>query len=210
MDPFEQKIHNLKKFISDSIEYSYLSSLRKTTILLLFESIAKITKEKISIKEKTEENPEQNIIINIDVLDKINFIKIISEKIEENLNEYYKDAKEKYIRRAKSIITNLRLNNELYNGLFKETISPEEIARMDEKEMASTEIKEKRIKKEEESFNSRRSDWDRLHNTFVSGMYKCGKCKHTKTTYHQVQIRRADEPMTTFVTCLNCNNNWKC
>ena len=76
--------------------------------------------------------------------------------------------------------------------------------------MASNEIKLLRQKKEEESFNSRRSDWDRLHNTFVSGMYRCGKCKQNKTTYTQVQIRRADEPMTTFVQCLNCNNNWRC
>ena len=30
-----------------------------------------------------------------------------------------------------------------------------------------------------------------------------------KTTYTQAQIRIADEPMTTFVTCLNCNHNWK-
>lgn len=76
--------------------------------------------------------------------------------------------------------------------------------------MASKEIKLLRQKKEEESFNARRSDWDRLHNTFVSGMYRCGKCKQNKTTYYQAQIRRADEPMTTFVICLNCNNNWKC
>jgi transcription elongation factor S-II len=41
------------------------------------------------------------------------------------------------------------------------------------------------------------------------GMFKCGKCKTYKTTYTQAQTRSADEPMTTFVTCLNCNNVWK-
>jgi len=76
--------------------------------------------------------------------------------------------------------------------------------------MASQENKLQRQKKEEESFNARRSDWDRLHNTFVSGMYRCGKCRQSQTTYCQVQIRRADEPMTTFVSCLNCNHSWKC
>jgi hypothetical protein len=25
-----------------------------------------------------------------------------------------------------------------------------------------------------------------------------------------MQTRSADEPMTTFVTCVNCNNKWKC
>ena len=42
------------------------------------------------------------------------------------------------------------------------------------------------------------------------GFFKCGKCKSMKTTYTQAQTRSADEPMTTFVTCLNCNNRWKC
>jgi transcription elongation factor S-II len=42
------------------------------------------------------------------------------------------------------------------------------------------------------------------------GMFKCGKCKSLKTTYYQMQTRSADEPMTTFVTCTNCSNRWKC
>lgn len=41
------------------------------------------------------------------------------------------------------------------------------------------------------------------------GMFKCGKCKTYKTTYYQLQTRSADEPLTTFVTCTNCNNRWK-
>lgn len=41
------------------------------------------------------------------------------------------------------------------------------------------------------------------------GFFKCGKCKSKKTTYTQAQTRSADEPMTTFVTCLNCNSRWK-
>ena len=40
--------------------------------------------------------------------------------------------------------------------------------------------------------------------------FKCYKCKLRKCTYYQMQTRSADEPMTTFVTCLNCGANWKC
>lgn len=43
----------------------------------------------------------------------------------------------------------------------------------------------------------------------VEGMFKCGRCKTYKTTYYQLQTRSCDEPATTFVTCLNCNNRWK-
>lgn len=42
------------------------------------------------------------------------------------------------------------------------------------------------------------------------GFFTCGRCKSKKTTYYQLQTRSADEPMTTFVTCLNCDKNWKC
>jgi len=42
------------------------------------------------------------------------------------------------------------------------------------------------------------------------GMFKCGKCKSERTTYYQLQTRSADEPMTTFVTCLDCSNRFRC
>jgi len=43
------------------------------------------------------------------------------------------------------------------------------------------------------------------------GIIKCGKCKQTNTQYYQLQTRSADEPMTTFVTCMTpgCNHKFK-
>ena len=40
--------------------------------------------------------------------------------------------------------------------------------------------------------------------------YTCRKCKSKKCSYYQLQTRSADEPMTTYVTCLDCGNRWKC
>ena len=38
----------------------------------------------------------------------------------------------------------------------------------------------------------------------------CSGCKKkTKCDYYQLQTRSADEPMTTFVTCLECDRQWK-
>jgi DNA-directed RNA polymerase subunit M/transcription elongation factor TFIIS len=34
--------------------------------------------------------------------------------------------------------------------------------------------------------------------------FTCRKCYSKKCTYYQLQTRSADEPMTTFVTCLDC------
>lgn len=43
-----------------------------------------------------------------------------------------------------------------------------------------------------------------------TSIFTCNKCKLKNCTYFQMQTRSADEPMTTFVTCLNCDKRWKC
>lgn len=40
--------------------------------------------------------------------------------------------------------------------------------------------------------------------------FTCYKCRSNRCTHYQLQTRSADEPMTTYVTCLDCNNRWKC
>lgn len=40
--------------------------------------------------------------------------------------------------------------------------------------------------------------------------YTCRKCKSKECSYYQLQTRSADEPMTTYVTCIKCGNRWKC
>jgi len=40
--------------------------------------------------------------------------------------------------------------------------------------------------------------------------FTCYKCKTKRCNFYQLQTRSADEPMTTFVTCINCGFRWKC
>ena len=40
--------------------------------------------------------------------------------------------------------------------------------------------------------------------------FTCWKCKSKECTYYQLQTRSADEAITTFVTCLQCGQRWKC
>ena len=52
----------------------------------------------------------------------------------------------------------------------------------------------------------------KLHsNTASASIYmNCSRCKKkSKCSYYQMQTRSADEPMTTFVTCLECDKQWK-
>jgi len=43
----------------------------------------------------------------------------------------------------------------------------------------------------------------------TSNLFKCSKCKKSETIYHEIQTRSSDEPMTTYITCVNCGNHWK-
>ena len=43
----------------------------------------------------------------------------------------------------------------------------------------------------------------------MTDQFKCRKCKSRETCYYEMQTRSADEPMTIFITCLNCGNRWK-
>ncbi len=38
--------------------------------------------------------------------------------------------------------------------------------------------------------------------------YKCSRCKKNDCSYYQLQTRSCDEPMTTYVNCLNCGHKW--
>ena len=40
-------------------------------------------------------------------------------------------------------------------------------------------------------------------------LFHCGRCHKKNCSFYQLQTRSADEPMTTFITCLNCGNRWK-
>jgi DNA-directed RNA polymerase subunit M/transcription elongation factor TFIIS len=39
--------------------------------------------------------------------------------------------------------------------------------------------------------------------------FTCRKCKGKNCTYYAQQVRSSDEPMTIFVTCLDCGQRWK-
>ena len=43
----------------------------------------------------------------------------------------------------------------------------------------------------------------------AEGIFQCKNCGSRKTTYYSVQTRSADEPMTNFITCVECKNRWK-
>ena len=110
-----------------------------------------------------------------------------------------------YIDRLRSIYINLKESPEFKERLFKKEIKPHEVGGMTHQDMAPTRwqklIDEKKIRDENKYAPKIEASTDN---------FKCYKCKSKKCTYYQLQTRSADEPMTTFVNCLDCGNRWKC
>ena len=108
-----------------------------------------------------------------------------------------------YIQKVKAIIFNLN-NSDLFNKLIKKEIKAHELAFLNHQSMRpdlwDKLLEEKRIKDENKFTPKIEASTDD---------FTCFKCKSKKCTFYQLQTRSADEPMTTFVSCLDCGNRWK-
>ncbi|KAI9242300.1 MAG: transcription factor S-II, central domain-containing protein [Podila humilis] len=113
-----------------------------------------------------------------------------------------------YKAKIRSFFMNLRDKNnpKLREAVVDGDVPVEEFCEYTTQDMASAEAKARdRALHEENMFAAKGAEEQQAE----TDMFKCGKCKGRKTRYYQMQTRSADEPMTTFVTCINCGNRWK-
>ena len=45
--------------------------------------------------------------------------------------------------------------------------------------------------------------------SMATDQFLCMRCHKRECTYYEMQTRSADEPMTIFITCLNCGKHWR-
>ena len=114
-----------------------------------------------------------------------------------------------YLDRFRSIYNNINpkmssCNKQLLNKFKKNKIHAKELAFMSHQEMNPKIWKELVAAKIKRDKNLTQVDMSAATDEF-----KCYKCQKRQCTYYQLQTRSADEPMTTFITCLNCGNRWK-
>ena len=178
-----------------------------------------------------KEQPVLNIFDTFEEIQKIFKIyyfqntKSFPEIIEKSIyNKTIRDAKEKLIERSwdstnfktlykygyLKVINNIKVNknsdfvlNQIKYGYFE----PNEIVNMTYQDLYPDLWKEillKNLKKSE-----RMERITKEENQEGTDMFRCAKCKKRNCTYYQMQTRSADEPMTSFITCLCCSNRWK-
>ncbi|PNH08820.1 Transcription elongation factor A protein 1 [Tetrabaena socialis] len=136
---------------------------------------------------------------------------LLAAAIEESLHELLGGGGQpggEYKAKARSLCFNLKdaKNPDLRERVLSGSVPAEALVRMSAEEMASDE--QKRKNKELKDWLAKEATLG-LNNTASTDMFQCGRCKQRKTTYYQLQTRSADEPMTTFVTCVNCQARWK-
>tara|TARA_Y100000816_G_C25915813_1_gene477607 strand:- start:129 stop:653 length:525 start_codon:yes stop_codon:yes gene_type:complete len=115
-----------------------------------------------------------------------------------------------YTDRFKSIYTNLNKNSYLQNKKFimkmkTKNLSVDELVQLTHRDMNPKiwkKLIQDKIKRDE--------NFDKIDMSASTDEFKCFKCFKRNCTYYELQTRSADEPMTTFVTCLECGNRWKC
>ena len=115
-----------------------------------------------------------------------------------------------YVDKFKSILLNLNAkstvkNKELLKRLKNKEFKAHELAFMTHQELFPEKWKyliDKKIKRDKSE--------GVVDLSAATDEFFCFKCKKRKCSYYQMQTRSADEPMTTFVTCLLCGNNWRC
>ena len=122
-------------------------------------------------------------------------------------NPYYAQI---YLDRLRTIYINLTEgavdgNNALLNNVKDGSVSVKTLAFMTHQEMQPEKwdpLIQAKIKKDKSKYDTQQEA--------MTDTFKCRKCYSKKCSYYQMQTRSADEPMTTFVTCLECANRWKC
>jgi hypothetical protein len=100
----------------------------------------------------------------------------------------------------KSYIGNSRLLERLKDGEFK----PHDIPFM-----AYSELYPEKWGNMIEMAIKRETKMLEVDKSMATDMFRCTRCGKRQCTYYEMQTRSADEPMTIFITCLNCGKKWR-
>ena len=168
------------------------------SIILDPESFRHKMRNKISIKYKLLEKDSIN-------LEKSIFNWSINEAYQKKILKKWDNHRfvNIYLTRFKSIYFNL--SPDIMNQISEKQILSKNVGFMTHQELNPGKWKnliDAKIKRDKSKFENK---VEAATDTFT-----CKKCKSNKCTYYQMQTRSADEPMTTFVSCINCGNRWKC
>jgi len=117
--------------------------------------------------------------------------------------------KELYMSKMRGIYSNISKNTFVNNSSFKQRILTNEIDLDHISDMSVYDI----FPENWAHLLDKKTKRDKLKYEYkpeaMTDQFKCHKCSSRSCSYYEVQTRSADEPMTQFVSCLDCGNRWK-
>ena len=115
------------------------------------------------------------------------------------------DFEQVYNEKFKSVMINIRNNDDMRDKFNKKDILGRELANFEPYDWNPESWRETLFERQ------RRRTAAGVVQQNTTDLFQCGKCKKRKTSYYELQIRSADESATIFITCLNpkCKNQWR-
>tara|TARA_B100000427_G_scaffold319178_1_gene317093 strand:- start:418 stop:942 length:525 start_codon:yes stop_codon:yes gene_type:complete len=114
-----------------------------------------------------------------------------------------------YLSRVRSIYSNIKSDSYIQNDTFKSRILENKVDSENISSLSHIDIFPERWESLiEEKMKKEKLRYE-LKPEAMTDMFKCRRCGSRSCTYYEMQTRSADEPMTQFITCLDCNNHWK-
>lgn len=114
-----------------------------------------------------------------------------------------------YFNKVRSIYTNLNKNTYVKNDELLDKINKGEIKSKDIATIQNHEIFPRFWKEKIDEKMKRDQLLYQMKPESMTDVFLCRRCKKRECSYYEVQTRSADEPMTVFVTCLNCKTRWR-
>jgi transcription elongation factor S-II len=117
--------------------------------------------------------------------------------------------KELYISKIRSFYSNISKDSYIDNPNFKKKLITGKINIDDLNKLSVydiypenwSELLDKKIKRDKLKYETKPQA--------MTDQFKCRKCGSRSCSYYEVQTRSPDEPMTQFISCLDCGNRWK-
>jgi len=107
-----------------------------------------------------------------------------------------------YLDRLRSIMNNL--SDEILAHISDGSLKPQVLAFMTHQELSPDKwsvLIDKKSKRDQQKFENNMAA--------ATDTFTCRKCKSKKCTFYALQTRSSDEPMTIYVTCIECGQRWK-
>lgn len=225
-DDFEEEDSEKEDVVSDKEieeeEVPVVTKRRRAPIYVKVDTSA--LKEEISIESQPESNPLRTKSLQSLVFLNTSFSQDDIRSLERGIFEAsFQYSQKQYIARnwktpafrevyrqiLRSILSNLHPQSPVKNTRLMTRVQEGEFTLYEIPFMSSYEmfpekwfaLKDKLLQREQKILEGNKSR--------ATDQFKCRRCQKRECTYYELQTRSADEPMTIFVTCLNCGKEWR-